>query len=81
MRHILSTLGLVGLSAVIYAADFPVNVVGSYQLIPDLGIRTFCERHNLAVPIGRLILRSDGTFNLTVTDEEGAYTEPWVAMT
>jgi|GEM_PF-2622042 len=70
MRKTLLTLALAALAV---ASSFAASVSGTYRLVPDAETRAFCKRHRLPLPTGRLVLREDRTFTLTVSDDEGVH--------
>lgn len=71
MRHLL-LIALAALSAASFAAGRN-TASGTYRLVPDDATRAFCRRHRLEVPNGKLVLREDRTFTLTVSDDEGTH--------
>ncbi|MGV3615309.1 MAG: hypothetical protein ACO1SV_08245 [Fimbriimonas sp.] len=72
MRHFL-LLALAALSAASFATVGRVTAAGTYRLVPDDATRAFCRRHRIEMPTGKLVLREDRTFSLTVTDDEGVH--------
>jgi hypothetical protein len=72
MRHFL-LIALAALSAASFALTGRITAAGSYRLVPDDATRAFCRRHRLELPEGKLVLREDRTFSLTVKDDEGTH--------
>lgn len=70
MRKTLLALGFALLGTTAFAA-LPGRVAGTYRLLPNDATRSFCRRHHIDLPVGRLVLRDDGSFRMTLTDDEG----------
>lgn len=72
MRQLL-LIAFAALSAASFAALGRSTAAGTYRMVPDDATRAFCRRHRLELPEGKLVLREDRTFRLTVTDDEGTH--------
>lgn len=72
MRHLL-LLALAALSAASFATSGRNSATGTYRFVPDDATRAFCRRHRIELPTGKLVLREDRSFSLTITDDEGTH--------
>lgn len=70
MIYLALTLGVNTLAASA-PVDPAVRVAGTYSLIPNAEMRSFCRRHRVDVPYGQLTLREDRSFGLSVVDDAG----------